>query len=66
MINIEKIKEIFYDKTFIRKTKINNEAKIGIINGLWANNLGQGGILHIETQFYTTNTLLELKLTGIR
>ena len=66
LINIEKIKEIFYDKTFIRKTKINNEAKIGIINGLWANNLGQGGILHIETQFYTTNTLLELKLTGMQ
>tara|TARA_R110002072_G_scaffold282731_1_gene445746 strand:- start:4361 stop:8110 length:3750 start_codon:yes stop_codon:yes gene_type:complete len=66
IINVLKIKEIFNDRIFIRKTKINNEAKIGIINGLWANSVGQGGILHIECRFYATTTLLDLKLTGMQ
>lgn len=66
IINVLKIKEIFSDRIFIRKTKINEESKTGIINGLWANSVGQGGILHIECQFYTTGTLLDLKLTGMQ
>ena len=66
LINVQKIKEIFSDRIFIRKTKINEESKIGIINGLWANSVGQGGILHIECQFYATSTLLDLKLTGMQ
>ena len=66
IINVIKIKEIFSDRIFIRKTKINEESKIGIINGLWANSVGQGGILHIECQFYATGTLLDLKLTGMQ
>ena len=37
---------------------------IGIINGLWANASGKGGIIPIEAKYYATNTLLELKLTG--
>ena len=39
---------------------------IGVINGLWANSLGKGGILPIETSFYPCNTFLELKLTGMQ
>ena len=66
IITVQKIKEIFKDKTFIRKIKINENAKIGIINGMWANNLGQGGILHIECKFFPTATLLDLKLTGMQ
>lgn len=66
IINVQKIKEIFRDKTFIRKIKINENAKVGIINGMWANNLGQGGILHIECKFFPTGTLLDLKLTGMQ
>jgi len=42
----------------------NNE--IGIINGLWANSLGQGGIIPIQTSFFPTSTFLELKLTGMQ
>jgi ATP-dependent Lon protease len=42
----------------------NNE--IGIINGLWANSIGQGGIIPIQTTFFPTSTFLELKLTGMQ
>ena len=45
-------------------TKINNEPQVGIINGLWANSLGNGGIIHIQTKYIPSNNLLELKLTG--
>ena len=66
IINISKIKEIFNDRAFIRKVKINNQPKVGVVNGLWANSVGQGGILHIETQFYLTTNLFDLKLTGMQ
>ena len=29
---------------------IYNDTKIGVVNGLWANALGCGGILHIESK----------------
>jgi len=38
--------------------------QVGIINGLWANSNGNGGIIQIETKYYASNSLLELKLTG--
>ena len=50
----------------IRYTKINTEAKIGIINGLWANSLGLGGIITIEIKWIPTNNFLDLKLTGMQ
>jgi endopeptidase La len=38
----------------------------GIINGLWANSLGQGGLLYIEVKKIISSSLLELKLTGMQ
>jgi ATP-dependent Lon protease len=49
----------------INHTKINSESAIGVINGLWANALGAGGILIIETMFFPSDTFLDLKLTGM-
>jgi ATP-dependent Lon protease len=46
--------------------KIFESPSIGIINGLWANSLGNGGILHIEVCLFPTNNFLELKLTGMQ
>ena len=45
-------------------TKIHNSNMSGIINGLWANSIGQGGIITIETKFFPSKTMFELKLTG--
>ena len=38
----------------------------GIINGLWANALGKGGIIPIETQFVLSSNMLDMKLTGMQ
>jgi ATP-dependent Lon protease len=56
---LKKYKEINY-------AKIHNEPLVGVINGLWANSLGVGGILPIETMFFPSETFLDLKLTGLQ
>ena len=66
VITINIIENILYEKHFIRYLKINSIPKVGIINGLWANAYGNSGILHIESKLFSTNTLLELKLTGMQ
>ena len=46
--------------------KIHNKSKIGIINGLWANSMGLGGIITIECKWFPSTTFLDLKLTGMQ
>ena len=50
----------------IKPKKIPKESRIGVINGLWANSLGRGGIIPIETNFIISTNMLELKLTGMQ
>ena len=50
----------------INEKRIGSKSEIGIINGLWANSLGRGGIIPIQTTFYPSATFLELKLTGLQ
>lgn len=50
----------------ILEKKIPNKSNIGVINGLWANSMGQGGIIPIEAHFFPSSTLMELKLTGLQ
>ena len=45
---------------------IHKDPGVGIINGLWANSLGMGGIIPIETTFFPSNTFLDFKLTGLQ
>lgn len=52
--------------TKMHKNQIHSSPSIGRINGLWANHLGRGGIIPIETVFFPTSTFLELKLTGLQ
>jgi len=40
--------------------------RIGLINGLWANTLGRGGILPLTAKFYPSDKFLDLKLTGLQ
>ena len=51
---------------FIINKYINDESKVGIVNGLWANGVGNGGILPIEIANYPSTSLLDLKLTGMQ
>ena len=46
--------------------KINNEHSVGVISGLWANSVGQGGLLPIEARFNPASNFLDLKLTGMQ
>ena len=41
-------------------------SQVGIINGLWANAMGQGGIIPIEVRFFPSTSFFELKLTGLQ
>jgi ATP-dependent Lon protease len=45
---------------------IHSKPDIGIINGLWANSLGKGGIIPIEVCWSLANNPLDFKLTGLQ
>jgi ATP-dependent Lon protease len=53
-----------YDK--MREKTIHDSAQIGVINGLWANSLGRGGIIPIQAVYFPTTTFLDLRLTGMQ
>ena len=46
--------------------KIHQEPAVGLINGLWANSLGKGGVLPIESSWFNSGTKFDLKLTGMQ
>ena len=46
--------------------KIHQKASIGVMNGLWANALGMGGIIPIECFYLPSNNFLDFKLTGLQ
>jgi ATP-dependent Lon protease len=56
----------FKDKHIIKTKKIHNESKVGIINGLWANAIGKGGIIPIQASYFPSDKFLDLKLTGMQ
>ena len=50
----------------IQEKQIHGEPTIGMINGMWANTLGKGGIIPIETMFFPCSSFLDLRLTGMQ
>jgi ATP-dependent Lon protease len=50
----------------IKHKKIHANNKIGQINGMWANAMGQGGIIPIQVKHYPADDFLKLKLTGMQ
>jgi ATP-dependent Lon protease len=66
-ISIDDIKEKYLkDKYEIKTKKIHQENKIGIINGLWANSLGKGGVIPIQSCWRPDKDFLNLQLTGMQ
>ena len=66
-ITYEDIKNVYLKTRHeINIKNIISEPDFGIINGLWANSLGQGGLLYIEVKKIISSSLLELKLTGMQ
>jgi endopeptidase La len=67
IITIDDIKnKYFKEKHDIKIKKIHEENAVGIINGLWANSVGQGGIIPIQAQWRPSSKFLELHLTGMQ
>ena len=60
-----KLKYLKERRPIIHKT-IHDHPSVGVINGLWANSLGMGGIIPIECFYWPSNTFLDLKLTGLQ
>lgn len=66
-ITIEDVKtKYFKDKQEIKHKKIHVENKVGIINGLWANALGKGGVIPIQSSWRPSDEFLKLHLTGMQ
>lgn len=58
-----------YNKLFDNISKyihlrVHKEDGIGMVNGLWANSLGQGGVLPIESALIPAKELMTVKTTG--
>jgi len=66
-ITIEDIKnKYFKDEQEIKHKKIHSENKVGIINGLWANAQGKGGVIPIQANWRPSEKFLHLHLTGMQ
>ena len=59
-------KKYLKNRIEITFTKIHNDPTVGVVTGLWANSLGKGGIIPIETVYYPATNLLDFKLTGLQ
>jgi ATP-dependent Lon protease len=67
VITINDIKDKYLkERREMKLMKIHTVPTIGVINGLWANSMGKGGVLPIEASFFPTGTFLDLKLTGMQ
>tara|TARA_Y100000591_G_C21852552_1_gene712641 strand:- start:801 stop:4118 length:3318 start_codon:yes stop_codon:yes gene_type:complete len=66
-ITIDDVKLVYLkDRREIREKEIPSQSKVGVMNGLWANALGMGGLIPIEAQFRLATNKLDLKLTGMQ
>jgi len=63
----EEIKLTFFkERHEVRIQKVPTVSKVGVINGLWANAVGQGGIIPIEAHLFPCDRFFDLKLTGMQ
>jgi endopeptidase La len=58
------IKLLLKNKSEITDDKIHKHDKTGLINGLWASDMGIGGVLPIEVLWFPMSHPLEVKATG--
>ena len=67
VITKQQIKDTYLkDRHEIIHKKIHQKASVGVMNGLWANALGMGGIIPIECFYLPSNNFLDFKLTGLQ
>jgi endopeptidase La len=56
--------ELFNNISKYIHLRVHKEDGIGMVNGLWANSLGQGGVLPIESALIPAKELMTVKTTG--
>jgi len=67
VVTMDDIKnKYFKERPEIKCMKIHTTSQVGVMNGLWANALGQGGIIPIQASFYPADKMFDLKLTGMQ
>ena len=59
-------KDLFKDKRHVRHTMRSETNQVGLVNGLWANSYGIGGLIPVESYNIPTPTPFELQLTGMQ
>ena len=60
------VKKYLKNRVEITFTKIHSKPTSGVVTGLWANSLGKGGIIPIESVYFPSTNLLDFKLTGLQ
>lgn len=58
--------DLLKERHTVREKMAHDEPLVGVINGMWANAMGQGGILPIESSLFPSGGPMELKLTGMQ
>jgi hypothetical protein len=66
MTNEELKLKFLKERHEVRIQKIPPVSSTGVINGLWANAVGQGGIIPIEAHLFPCDRFFDLKLTGMQ
>jgi len=56
--------DIFEKRKIHKAEKIYDKPRVGLVNGLWANDMGVGGLVPIEAFSIPTKNKLQLELTG--
>jgi endopeptidase La len=56
--------ELYKSKRKVIHLMVHNKDGIGMVNGLWANSLGQGGVLPIESVLIPSKEVMTVKATG--
>ena len=65
-ITIDDIKNKFFkERREVRIKRIHEKSEVGVINCLWANGYGYGGILSSSGKWVPSNKFIDLKLTGL-
>jgi len=58
--------DIFKDKHPVQHTMVATLNQVGLVNGLWANSYGVGGLIPIQAHVIPTSSKFELQLTGMQ
>jgi ATP-dependent Lon protease len=58
--------DIFKERHYVQHTMASKVDQVGLVNGLWANCYGIGGLIPIEAHLIPTASKFELQLTGMQ